>query len=59
VYVDQLREEGFDAENLVGSLLLWTHAGLPLEDADGNPTKRVHVYGKKWNLVADGYEAEW
>ncbi|MFP6582982.1 MAG: rhodanese-like domain-containing protein [Candidatus Hydrogenedentota bacterium] len=59
VYVDQLRTEGFDAENLVGSLLLWTHEGLPLEDADGNPTKRVHVYGKKWNLVAEGYEAVW
>lgn len=59
VYVDELRKEGFDAENLVGSLLLWTHAGLPLEDAQGNPTKRVHVYGKKWNLVAEGYEAVW
>ncbi len=59
VYADELRQKGFDVCNLKGSLLAWTHAGLPLKDANGHDTKRVHVYGKKWDLAAEGYEAVW
>lgn len=59
VYADELRKEGFDVFNLKGSLLAWTHAGLPLEDFEGRDTKRVHVYGKTWDLAAEGYEAVW
>ncbi|MBL7649602.1 MAG: rhodanese-like domain-containing protein [Candidatus Hydrogenedentes bacterium] len=59
VYADELRQKGFDVFNLKGSLLAWTHAGLPLEDSEGRDTKRVHVYGKTWDLAADGYEAVW
>lgn len=59
VYADALRKKGFDVFNLKGSLLAWTHAGLPLTDADGQDTKRVHVYGKTWDLAAEGYEAVW
>lgn len=55
----ELKAEGFKARNLKGSILAWTHAGLPLFDKDGQPTKRVHTYGKQWNLVADGYDATW
>lgn len=52
-----LRARGFtDVLNLEGSLLAWTHAGGALVDLDGNPTNQVHVYGRKWNLVAEGYE---
>lgn len=58
-YAEILRREGIDAYNLKGSILAWTHAGLPLRDTQGKDTKRVHVYGSKWNLVADGYEAVW
>ncbi|MFT4624135.1 MAG: rhodanese-related sulfurtransferase [Myxococcota bacterium] len=53
------REEGIEAYNLVGSLLAWTHAGGALEAPDGSATKRVHVYGKTWDLAADGYESTW
>ena len=53
-----LRAEGLDARNLRGSILAWTHAGGPLEGPDG-PTRRVHVYGARWDLVADEYEAIW
>ena len=53
------REDGVEALNLVGSILAWTHAGKPLKAPDGTETKRVHVYGSTWNLVADGYEATW
>lgn len=52
------RAAGVDARNLVGSLLSWTHAGGALV-ADGAPTRRVHVYGSRWNLAAEGYEATW
>ncbi|MBX2799898.1 MAG: hypothetical protein KTR31_19620 [Myxococcales bacterium] len=51
-----LTKEGFDVRNLRGSLLAWTHAGGTLVDAAGAQTRRVHVYGRRWNLVASGYE---
>jgi len=58
-YADELRRKGFKVFNLKGSLLAWTHAGLSLKDSEGRDTKRVHVYGKTWDLAADGYEAVW
>ncbi len=54
----ELGGQGFDAYNLKGGILLWTHAGRPLADTDGNETRRVHVYGRKWALSAEGYEDE-
>jgi len=57
-YAAKLRDEGFDAYNLRGAILAWTHTGQPLVDAEGE-TRRVHVYGRKWNLVASGYEGVW
>lgn len=57
-YVAQLRREQFDASNLAGAILAWTHAGEPLVDGHGE-TRRVHVYGRRWNLVASGYEGVW
>ncbi len=58
-YARDLVAGGWDARNLRGSILAWTHAGLPLETPDGEPTRRLHVYGPTWNLAADGYEAVW
>ena len=55
----ELRERGIKASNLKGGVLLWTHAGQPLADRAGRPTRRVHVYSRKWDLAADGYEAVW
>lgn len=57
-YAAKLHDEGFDAYNLRGAILAWTHTGQPLVDAEGE-TRRVHVYGRKWNLVASGYEGMW
>lgn len=56
--VKDLRKEGLDARNLRGSILAWTHAGGELVGPDG-PTRRVHVYGRQWDLAAEGYEAVW
>ena len=58
-YAEKLREDGWDAYNLRGSILAWTHAGKPLVTPGGEETKRVHVYGEKWDLAAKGYESVW
>lgn len=31
--------------------------GIAKRDARALPTKRLHVYGKRWNLAAEGYES--
>ena len=59
LFAEELRGRGFDAWNLAGSILSWTHAGRPLVDDQGGLTHRVHVYGRKWDLAAEGYEAVW
>jgi sodium/bile acid cotransporter 7 len=59
LFAAELRAAGVDATNLAGSLLAWTWAGGPLVDPTGAPTRRVHVYGPAWDLVAPGYEATW
>jgi sodium/bile acid cotransporter 7 len=58
LYAKDLLQEGWEAFNLEGSILAWTHAGLPLA-SDTGTTKRVHVYSRTWNLAATGYEAVW
>ncbi len=58
-YVEALQAEGLEAYNLKGSILSWVHAGQPVVDPEGNETKRVHVYGKRWDLLPEGYEAVW
>jgi sodium/bile acid cotransporter 7 len=59
LYAARLRSQGWDARNLAGSLLAWTHTGGALVGPDGQPTKRLHVYGERWNLAAAGYETVW
>lgn len=59
-YVEKLRAEKFDAYNLKGSILSWTHAGGELERGSGDGEqviKRVHTYGKNWDLASREYEA--
>ncbi len=54
-----LFKEGFKAYNLHGSILAWAHAGRPLVDSSGSETRRVHVYGREWNLLPQGYTPVW
>lgn len=59
-YCHTLKGKGIAALNLKGSILSWTLEGYPLADpVSGDDTKRVHVYGKTWNLVGAGYQAIW
>jgi len=57
-YVKKLRKKGFNAFNLIGGVLSWAHAGQKFSSPVGDSLK-VHVYGKKWNLVPEGYKAVW
>ena len=57
-FAERMTAEGHEVLNFDGSLLAWTHAGGVLEGPDG-PTTRLHVYGRTWNLAADGYETIW
>ena len=55
-----LRGEGAEAFNLAGGVLAWIHAGGSLVDGiEGEATRRVHVYGRRWNLVPEGWRAVW
>lgn len=57
-YARRMSRKGVPVLNLEGSLLAWTHAGGELTDGS-SPTKRLHVFGPRWNLAADGYEGVW
>ena len=57
-YAAKLRERGMDARNLKGSILSWAHAGERLVNEKGE-TKRLHVYGKRWDLAPKGCETVW
>jgi len=57
-FTRSLMNKGVKAYNLAGGIVAWVHHGGSIEH-DGNPTRRVHVYGKKWNLLPEGYEPVW
>lgn len=57
-YAARMGKRGVRVLNLEGSILAWTHAGGEFM-SDSGPTRRVHVYGRSWNLAADGYETVW
>lgn len=57
-YVRRMGKRGIRMVNLEGSVLAWTHAGGDFVSGSA-PTRRVHVYGRSWNLAADGYEIVW
>jgi sodium/bile acid cotransporter 7 len=58
LYVKKLLVQGWQAFNLKGAILAWTHADRELVDQHG-PTRRVHVAGSKWSFEADGYDPIW
>ena len=52
----RLRAEGVEAFNLAGGILAWAHAGGEVLDGrSGEPTRRVHVYGRRWSLLPEGW----
>ena len=57
-YARRMGRRGVPVLNLEGSMLAWTHAGGELASGS-SPTRKVHVFGPRWNLAADGYEGVW
>lgn len=55
-----LRRRGIEAYNLEGGILAWAHAeGNVVDGVSGVPTRRVHVYGRRWNLLPAGWTGVW
>ena len=59
VYAKEQKSHGLMIRNLRGGVLSWCEQEQQLLDPEGQPTYRVHVYGKMWNLVSDPYEGVW
>jgi rhodanese-related sulfurtransferase len=57
-FVEKMMKKGIRIYNLEGGILAWVLEGGNVYDTDG-VTRRIHVYGKKWNYPAKGYESVW
>lgn len=57
-YAQKLLKQGVNVLNLEGSLLAWSHIDGELVNSSGS-TKQVHVFGKRWKLVAEDYQPIW
>jgi rhodanese-related sulfurtransferase len=55
LYASDMGREGIRVLNVPGGILAWVFSGGKVYHA-GRETKRVHVYGEKWNYLPDGYE---
>lgn len=55
---EKLSNKGLNIYNLTGGILAWIHEGGRVFDKNGE-TQKVHVYGKKWNLVPEKFESVW
>ena len=58
MFVKSLEQGEWDAYNLIGAILGWTHVDGELTSSEG-PTMNVHIHGPGMNLVADGYKPVW
>jgi sodium/bile acid cotransporter 7 len=57
-FAQKLKDRGITILNLRGGILAWVHDGGKVYGKHGQ-TNRIHVYGRKWDLVPNDYEAVW
>jgi sodium/bile acid cotransporter 7 len=57
-FAQKLQKNGTVVYNLRGGILAWVHGGGKIYDRNGE-TRRIHVYGQKWNLAPEIFEAVW
>ncbi len=57
-FAQKLQQKGIPVYNLRGGILAWVHDGGKVYDQNGE-SHRIHVYGRKWNLVPNSYQAVW
>lgn len=55
IFAKEMAGEGRKILNLRGGMLAWTLEGGPVFK-DGAETRRMHVYGKKWDLAPSDFE---
>ncbi|GBC62394.1 rhodanese-like domain-containing protein [Desulfonema ishimotonii] len=55
-FAEAMGKKGRTIYNLRGGLLAWVLEGGKVYDKKGE-SRHIHVYGKKWNYPAQGYEA--
>lgn len=55
---EKLSRKGTRMLNLRGGLLAWVHEGGKVYDRNGE-TRRIHVYGRKWDLGPGAYKTVW
>jgi len=56
IFARDMAAERIEIFNLRGGLLAWVLEGGKVYDAEGE-TKRINVYGKKWDYPPEGYES--
>jgi rhodanese-related sulfurtransferase len=56
LFAREMAQRGIALTNLQGGVLAWVLEGGPVVDTDGETTRRVHVFGDRWNLAPRGYE---
>lgn len=56
VFAKEMAQKGVTVKNLKGGLLAWVLEGGKVYH-DGEETRRIHVYGDKWDYPPDGYES--
>jgi sodium/bile acid cotransporter 7 len=55
-FAEEMADRGVTVYNLEGGMLAWVLEGGKVYDEEGE-TRRIHVYGDKWNYAPAGYEA--
>ena len=58
IFAQELQHKGIPVYNLRGGVLAWVHDGGKVYNG-AEEVKRIHVYGQKWDLGPDSYEAVW
>ena len=53
-----LQQQGIEVFNLAGSLLAWSHVNGSLTNGRED-TRKVHVFGRQWQLTSSAYEPVW
>ena len=57
LFAQDMATIGRNVANLQGGILAWVLEGGTVYDPQGQPTRRIHVYGDKWDLAPEGWES--
>jgi rhodanese-related sulfurtransferase len=58
-YSQKLQSKGLRVFGLWGGALAWAWDGRTFVTPGGLPTKTLHVFQEKWNVLPSGYEGGW